>query len=105
VHPGIFIFSTLWHLLNFLRNIAAGWLMQLFGDVAYKICWRSVAIYSIDVNSIPHVNNPVCFTVIPETESKEVIQGTYCHDSAAPPQNLGVARGKATPKRTLIADG
>ena len=70
-------FSTIWHLCNFLRNIAAGWLLQINGDATYKVCRRGVAIYCIGVNSIPHINNPVCFAVIPESESKEVIQGTF----------------------------
>jgi hypothetical protein len=70
-------FSSIWHLLNFLRNLAAGWLLQLNGDATYKVCRRGVALYSIGVNSIPHVNNPVCFAVIPEVESKAVIQGTF----------------------------
>ena len=36
-----------------------------------------MAICCIGVNSIPHINNPVCFAVFPETESKQVIQGTF----------------------------
>lgn len=76
-------FSTLWHLLYFLRNIAAAWLMEIFGDATYKVCRRGVAIYSIGVNSIPHVNNPVCFAVIPEYESKQMIQRTWRAAQAA----------------------
>ena len=76
-------FSSIWHLLNFLRNIAAGWLMEIFGDATYKVCRRAVGIYSIGVNSIPHEFNPVCFAVIPDSESKEVIQGTWRAAEAA----------------------
>ncbi len=47
-------FSSIWHLLNFLRNLAAGWLLQLNGDATYKVCRRGVAIYCIGVNSILH---------------------------------------------------
>ena len=68
--------AAVWHLLNFLCNIFAGWLTELFGNVTYNTCWLSVVIYSISVNSIPHVNNPVCSTVIPESESREVVWGT-----------------------------
>ncbi len=70
-------FSSIWHLCNFLRNLAAGWLLQINGDGTYKVCRRGVAIYCIGVNSIPHINNPVCWAVIPESESKAVIQGTF----------------------------
>ena len=70
-------FSTIWHLCNFLRNIEAGWLLQVNGDATYKVCWRGVALFCIGVNSILHINNPVCWTVIPETESKEVCKGIW----------------------------
>ena len=70
-------FSSIWHLCNFLRNLGAGWLLQINGDATYKVCRRGVAIYVIGVNSIPHVSNPVCFAVIPEVESKKICQGTW----------------------------
>ncbi len=57
--------------------MVVGWLLQLNSDATYKVCRRGVALYSIGVNSIPHVNNPVCFAVNPEVESKAVIQGTF----------------------------
>jgi hypothetical protein len=70
--------SSIWHLCNFLRNIAAGWVFQINGDATYKVCRRAVALYCMGVNSVPHVNNPVCFAIMPETESKELIHGTWC---------------------------
>ena len=45
-------FSSIWHLLNVLRNIAAGWLLQLNGDASYKKCRNTVALFSIGVNSL-----------------------------------------------------
>ena len=42
-----------------------------------------MGIYSIGVNSIQLVFNQVCFAVIPDTESKEVIQGTWRAAEAA----------------------
>ncbi len=59
--------SSIGHILNVLRNIAAGWLLQLNGDASYKKCRNTVALYSIGVNSLGHVNNPVCFAITPET--------------------------------------
>jgi hypothetical protein len=70
-------FSTIWHLSNFLRNIAAGWILQVNADATYKVCRRGVALFSIGVNSVPHVNNPVCWAITPEIESKEICQGTW----------------------------
>jgi hypothetical protein len=70
-------FSTIWHLCNFLRNIAAGWMLQICADGTYKVWRRGVAIYVIGVNSVPHKSNPVCWAVIPESESKEVCHGTW----------------------------
>ncbi len=32
---------------------------------------------SLGVNSIGHVNNPVCWAIIPESESKEIILSTW----------------------------
>ena len=55
--------------------------MQVNGDGTYKVCRQGVAIYVIGVNSVPllppHVNNPACFAVIPEVETKKVCQGTW----------------------------
>ena len=70
-------FSSIWHLSNFFRTIGTGWLFQVNGDATYKVCRRGVALYSLGVNSVPHINNPVCWAIIPEIESKEVIQGTW----------------------------
>jgi hypothetical protein len=70
-------FSSLWHLLNVLRNIAAGWLLQVNGDASCKKCRNTVALFSIGMNSLGNVNNPVCFAIIPETESAEICAGTY----------------------------
>jgi len=77
-------FASIWHLLNFLRNIAAGWLFQVNVDATYKVCRRSVALLGMGVNSVGHVNNPVCWSIIPESESKQIFTGTWrCVQEAA----------------------
>ncbi len=38
--------SFLWHLCNFLRNMEAGWLLQVNGDATFNVCRRTVALYS-----------------------------------------------------------
>jgi hypothetical protein len=63
-------FSKIWHLLNFLRNIGASWLLQVNGDATF-------AMLRLGVNSIGHVNNPVCWVINPQSESK-VLVTTIC---------------------------
>ena len=70
-------FSTLWHLCNILRNIAAGWVFQLNGDATFKVCRRTVALLCLGVNSLGNVNNTICWAIIPEAESAEVMKGTW----------------------------
>ena len=70
-------FSTLWHLCNILRNIAAGWIFQLNGDVTFKVCRRTVSLLCLGVNSLGNVNNTICWAIIPEAESAEVFKSTW----------------------------
>jgi hypothetical protein len=70
-------FSSLWHLCNFLRNMETGWLLQVNGDASFNVCRSTVALYSFDVNSLGNVNIPVCWAIIPETESADIIKGLW----------------------------
>jgi hypothetical protein len=70
-------FSMIWHLCNFLRNIAAGWYFQVNGNGTYRVCRCTFAFFSLGVNLVQHINNPVCWAIMPETESKEICQGTW----------------------------
>lgn len=70
--------SSLWHILNWLRNIEAGWLTQLNGDTTFKINRRAVAAITLGVNSLGHVSNPLCWAIIPDTtEGQVVYTGTW----------------------------
>jgi hypothetical protein len=60
-----------------LRNMEAGWLLQVNGDATFNVCLRTVALYSFGVNSLGNVNNPVCWAIIPETESADVLNGLW----------------------------
>jgi hypothetical protein len=51
-----------------LRNMEAGWLLQLNGDATFNVCRHSIALYSFGMNSLGNVNNPVCWAIIPKTE-------------------------------------
>ncbi len=69
-------FSSLWHLCNIIRNIAAGWIFQLNGDATFKVCRHTVALLCLGVNSLGNVNNTICWAIIPEAESTVAIKGT-----------------------------
>ncbi len=70
-------FSSLWHLCNFLRNMKAGWLLQVNGEATFNVYRSTVALYSFGVNSLGNVNNPVCWAIIPETENTDVLKGLW----------------------------
>ena len=57
--------SSLYFLFNIFRNIECGWLFQLNGDVTYAINRTGVASLTLGVNSLGHVNNPICWAIIP----------------------------------------
>jgi hypothetical protein len=80
-----FVLSSLWFLFNIYRNIECGWLFQLNGDVTYCINRAGVASLSLGVNSLGHVNNPICWAIIPEkTEGRKTYAETwYCVEEAA----------------------
>ncbi len=60
------VLSSLWFLFNIYRNIECGWLFQLNGDATYCINRAGVSAISLGVNSLGHVNNPICWAIIPE---------------------------------------
>ena len=80
-----FVLSSLWFLFNIYRNIECGWLFQLNGDATYCINRAGVASLSLGVNSLGHVNNPICWAIIPEkTEGRKTYAETwYCVEEAA----------------------
>jgi hypothetical protein len=70
--------SSLYFLFNIFRNIECGWLFQLNGDVTYAINRTGVASLTLGVNSLGHVNNPICWAIIPEkTEGKTTYRDTW----------------------------
>ncbi len=42
--------SSLWYICNVLRNMEAGWLLQLSSDATFNVCRHTVALYSFSVN-------------------------------------------------------
>jgi hypothetical protein len=70
--------TSLYFLFDIFRCIACGWVLQLNGDVAYGINMRGVAALTLGVNSLGHVNNPICWAIIPEkTEGKTTYRETW----------------------------
>jgi hypothetical protein len=70
--------SSLYFLFNLFRNIECGWLFQLNGDVTYAINRTGVASLTLGVNSLRHVNNPICWAIIPEkTGGKTTYRDTW----------------------------
>jgi hypothetical protein len=67
------IMTSLWHLMNWLCNLEAEWLIQLNGDVTFKINKRGVAAFTPGINSLGHVSNPLCWAIIPETTEGQVV--------------------------------
>ena len=43
----------------------------------FNVCRCTVALYSFGVKSLGNVNNPVCWAIIPETESADVLKGLW----------------------------
>jgi hypothetical protein len=52
-------------------------MFQLNGDATFKVCRRRVALLCLGVNSLGNVNNTICWAIIPEAESADVMKGTW----------------------------
>ncbi len=74
-----------WHLFNLFLNIEHGWMFQLNGGATYCINRAGVASLSLSVNSLGHVNNPICWAIIPEkTEGRKTYAEIwFCVQEAA----------------------
>ncbi len=67
-------FSSLWHLCNIIRNIAAGWIFQFNGDATFNVCRHTIALLCLGVNSLGNLNNTICsicWAIIPEAEKQK----------------------------------
>ncbi len=67
----------MWHLYNIILKIAAGWVIQLNGDVAFKLFRCTVALLCLCVNSLGNMNNTICWAIIPVAESADVMKATW----------------------------
>jgi hypothetical protein len=77
--------ALLWFLFNIYRNIECGWMFQLNDDATYCINRDGVASLLLSVNSLGHMNNPICWAIIPEkTEGRHTYAELwFCVQAAA----------------------
>ena len=57
-------FANKWFLLNAVRAIETGWVMQLNGDATFGFCRANIDIIALGFCSFGVSNNPVCFSYI-----------------------------------------
>jgi hypothetical protein len=71
-------FSSVWLLLNAVRAIETGWVVQLNGDATFGFCRADVDMIALGFCSFGGANNPVCFSYIPrQSEGEKLYTVTY----------------------------
>ena len=71
-------FSSVWLLLNAVRAIETGWMVQLNGDATFGFCRADIDMIALGFCSICGANNPVCFSYIPrQYEGEKLYTVTY----------------------------
>ena len=71
-------FANKWFLLNAVRAIETGWVMQLNGDATFGFCCANIDIIALGFCSFGVSNNPVCFSYIQhQTEGEKLYTKTY----------------------------
>ena len=75
-------FANIWFLLNAVRAIETGWVVQLNGDATFGFCHANIDMISLVFCSLAGSNNPVCFSYIPhQSEGEKLYTKTY-YDNA-----------------------
>ena len=62
-------FASVWFLLNAVRAIETGWVVQLNGDATFGFCRTDIDMIALGFCSFGDSNNPVCFSYIPHQTS------------------------------------
>jgi len=71
-------FSSVWLLLNAVRAIETGWVVQLNGDATFGFCCADIDMIALGFCSFGGANNPVCFSYIPrQSEGEKLYTVTY----------------------------
>ena len=58
-------FANIWFLLNAVRAIETGWIVQLNGDATFGFCRADIDMIALGFCSFGGANKPVCFSYIP----------------------------------------
>jgi hypothetical protein len=71
-------FSSVWLLLNAVRAIKTGWVVQLNGNATFGFCRADIDMIALGFCSFGGANNPVCFSYIPrQSEGEKLYTVTY----------------------------
>ena len=71
-------FSNAWFLLNAVRAVETGWIVQLNGDATFGFCRADIDMIALGFCSFGGANNPVCFSYIPhQSEGEKLYTKTY----------------------------
>ena len=71
-------FSSVWLLLNAVRAIETGWVVQLNGDATFGFCSADIHMIALGFCSFGCANNPICFSYIPrQSEGEKLYTVTY----------------------------
>ena len=71
-------FASTWFLLNAVRAIETGWVIQLNGDATFGFCRADIDMIALCFCSFGGSNNPVCFSYIPhQSEGEKLYTKTY----------------------------
>jgi hypothetical protein len=71
-------FSNVWFLLNAVRAVETGWIVQLNGDATFGFCRADIDMIALGFCSFGGANNPVCFSYIPhQSEGEKLYTKTY----------------------------
>ncbi len=72
-------FASVWFLLNAVRAIKTGWVVQLNGDATFGFCHADIDMVALGFCSFGGSTNPVCFSYIPhQTEGEKLYKVTFC---------------------------
>ena len=71
-------FASVWFLLNAVRAIETGWVVQLNGNATFGFCRADINMIALSFCSFGGSNNPVCFSYIPhQTEGEKLYKVTF----------------------------
>ena len=96
-------FANIWFLLNAVRAIETGWVVQLNGDATFGFCRADIDMIALLFCSFGGTNNPVCFSYIPhQSEGEKLYTKTFYEIQSAVMSVLEAKTGKDCKLSTYI---